>query len=537
MNRSWAWLAAALVAAAAGGAVLAWQLRDGGSDLAEGEGPFGPSEPPAQIRPHGGRPNLVLIVTDDQEASTLRYMPKTRALIGRRGVEFADAQSSFPLCCPARVSLLTGQYAHNHGVTSNFVPQGGWQKFNRGGGEARTLPVALQRAGYNTIFVGKYLNGWGLGRDRPDAEPLPVPPGWNEFIGAVGLSVYRMWGFTLDHNGVSKTYPDDPSDAAAYQTDVFARVAEEQIRRYAREPRPFMISVNTGAPHTEENEDVRRGRIRPAPRHRGDYPKLPLLRTPSFNETDISDKPPYLRARPSLTLRAIQKLEGENRTRVRSLQSVDDLVARVVGALGDTGRLENSVIAFTSDNGFLQGQHRLFRGKIVPYGDSARVPLLISGPAFRRGVSSDAVAANIDLTPTFLELAGAKPPVEPDGVSLVPLLKGQRQGTGRDLVLENLEQGSLGAEGGESPDTGRYPAYHALRTARWLYVDYQDDTQGLELYDLRADPDNLENLASRPRYARVRARLARRLAALESCAGPACYRASPPSRRAQRTGP
>jgi arylsulfatase A-like enzyme len=186
-------------------------------------------------------------------------------------------------------------------------------------------------------------------------------------------------------------------------------------------------------------------------------------------------------------------------------------VARVIDALRASGRLGNTVIAFTSDNGYLQGQHRLVHAKVVPYGDSARVPLLIRGPGFERG-RSDAVVANIDLAPTFLELAGAEPMLEPDGASLVPLLRGGRADLGRDLVLENLEEGV----------SEKYAPYRALRTKFWLYVDYDAEEQGVELYDLRSDPDNLTNLASELRYDGARERLARRLAAMRDCAGAKC---------------
>ena len=505
---------AALIALLGAAALIYRGLHDGRELPSVGTGPFGPTEAAGEPRAGDERPNLVVIMTDDQEAATLRYMPKTRELIGRDGVEFTDAQTSFPLCCPSRASFLTGQYAHNHGVTTNDLP-GGWRTFNEDGVEADTLPVALQDAGYNTVFVGKYLNGWGVGREDPGDVP-PVPPGWSRFIGAVGLSVYKMWGFTLDDNGDGTRYPDDPSDARAYQTDVLARLASDQIRRYAREPRPLMLYVAPLAPHIEEGEAVRRGKVRPAPRDQRVYTNLPLPRTPSFNEADNSDKPPYIRSRPSLTRDAVRKLTEENRTRVKSLQAVDDLVARLVSALRATGRLDNTVIAFTSDNGYLQGQHRVVHGKVLPYGDSARVPLLIRGPGLERGARSDAVVANVDIAPTFLELAGAKPLRETDGVSLVPLLEGKRTDTGRDLVLENLEGGNE-----------KFPTYAAIRTHSWLYVDYDDSSQGAELYDLRSDPDDLTNLASERRYARDRARLAKRLAALRDCAGAECRQRSP----------
>jgi N-acetylglucosamine-6-sulfatase len=458
-------------------------------------------------------------MTDDQENATLRYMPQTRALIAHQGVRFNDAQASFTLCCPSRATFLTGQYAHNHGVLGDSAPAGGWYKFNKDGKEAADLPVALQRAGYNTALIGKYLNGWGS--DSPISKPPPPPPGWTQFYGGVGRTVYSMWGFTIAHNGHAHTYPNDPSNPAAYQTNVLTNLATRQIRRFAGRRRPFMVSVFPAVPHYEENPAVRRGFIRPAPRYRGAFPGLQLRRTPSFNERDVSDKPPYIRQRPLLTPRLITKLTRQNRGRVQSLLSVDDMVGRIVAELRRTGQLANTVIVFTSDNGFVQGQHRIFHGKIVPYGDSPRIPLIFRGPGFLRNAKSRAVVANIDLAPTLLRLAHAEPLIPPDGISLLPLLEGKTTSTGRDLLLEDLDKTSVGEEG---TGGGHYEPYQAVRTSRWLYVDYTDPRQGVELYDLRTDPDNLHNLAYDPRFAGIRLRLRRRLDAIRNCAAASCRR-------------
>ncbi len=501
-------------------AIAVKELRDDDARPPEGRGPYGPTPAEGETRRGDPRPNIVLVVTDDQEVPTLRYMPKTRALIAREGVEFTDAQATFPLCCPARATLLTGQYAHNHRVLGNSAPAGGWQAFNRSGAEAKALPVAMQRAGYNTAFVGRYLNGWGIGRENPEAAAQPVPPGWSYFAGLVGLSAYSMWGYTLDVDGSDRRYPTDQADAAAYQTDVLADLAERQVERWAPEPRPFMLDVWVTAPHTEENEEVKRGRIRPAPRHRQLHANEPLLKTPSFNEADNSDKPPYVRQRRRFNSVEVQRLVRENRLRIQSLASVDDLVGRLGDALRAGGELDNTMLVFTSDNGFLQGQHRIFHGKIVPYGDSARVPLLVRGPGFERGASIDALVGNVDLVPTLLQVAGAKPLIEPDGASLVPLLEGGEGSVRGDVLLENLEPDSAQPEDGGVPE--KYKRYTALRTPRWLYVVYEDTAQGAELYDLRRDPDNLDNLAGRPRYAATEKELAARLAELEDCAGAGC---------------
>lgn len=520
------WITAAIVLLGVAGA-LAYHFRSRG-EKPEGRGPFGPTKPTRAPRANETRPNIVMIVTDDQENATLRFMPKTRALLSRQGVQFNDAQVSDSLCCPSRATILTGQYAHNHRVRDNAPPLGGWHAFNANGAEAKALPVAMQRAGYNTSFVGKYLNGWADGREdpsKPGTKAQPIPPGWNSFIGLVGRSVYSMWGYTLDNNGRLKQYPKDPSNASAYQTDVLDQLAVDQIHSLAKSPRPFMLDVFPASPHTEKNSAVQRGEIRPAPRYRTTYLNQPLRRTPSFNEADLSDKPPYIRSRRIIPPDGIARMTVEYQERLGALRSIDDMVGNIVRTLAQTGKLENTVIAFSSDNGYLLGQHRIFNGKIVPYGDSMRVPLILRGPGFQRGAQSRAVAANLDLAPTFLQLAQARALLPPDGISLLPILEGKASGTGRDLLLENYISSSA-AEGGASASGlgDKYEPYKALRTSRWLYVVYADPHQGIELYDLSRDPDNLHNLAYDPRYAGVRNRLNRRLDAIKSCAGPSCRR-------------
>src|SRR4051812_43519271 len=159
-------------------------------------------------------PNVVVVETDDQTVADLAAMPRTRALIARHGVTYANSFVSLSECCPSRATFLTGQYAHNHHVRSIGRPWGGFWALDG----SETLPVWLQRAGYATGVVGKYLNGYG--RDNP----YVVPPGWTDFEGLLGPSTYHFYGYTINVNGVL-------SRDRGYQTDAITRRSVDFIRR------------------------------------------------------------------------------------------------------------------------------------------------------------------------------------------------------------------------------------------------------------------------------------------------------------------
>jgi N-acetylglucosamine-6-sulfatase len=193
---------------------------------------------PATAQAQQDRPNVVVIMTDDQTAESMRVMPRTRELIGDRGVEFTNSFVSYPLCCPSRATFLTGQYAHNHGVLHNAGPSGGYSRLNRW----NWLPGWLQRAGYYTVHVGKFMNGYG--RRRPDH----VPRGWNEWYTTVDPTTYRFWDYTVNENGALVTYGAD-GDPSFYSTDFFSRRAAELVTRLVPSDRPFFLSAHTAAGH------------------------------------------------------------------------------------------------------------------------------------------------------------------------------------------------------------------------------------------------------------------------------------------------
>src|ERR671915_1296004 len=344
------------------------------------------------------RTNVVVIMTDDQTVESLRVMANVRTLLAGQGTTFENSFASFSLCCPSRATFLTGQYAHNHGVLGNSPPEGGYARLD----SSNTLPVWLQRAGYRTIHIGKYLNGY------PGANRTHVPPGWTEWYGSIDPSTYRFYDYTLNENGRLVTYGSDP---ASYQADVYSRKAVDAIRRLAPATTPFFLSVAFLAPHSggpRESDDPRNFATPvPAPRHRNRYGSEPLPQPASFNEADVSDKPAGIRSRPLLGAQQIANVTENYRQRLGSLLAVDEAVASMVTALRETGELDRTLIVFTADNGFFHGEHRVPSGKVLLYEPSIRVPLIIRGPGIPPGQHVTELAANVDLAPTIVAATGA----------------------------------------------------------------------------------------------------------------------------------
>lgn len=464
------------------------------------------------------RPNVVVVMTDDQTVEDLIAMPATRRAFVRHGVTFQNSTVSYPVCCPSRASYLTGRYAHNHGVWGLYLPTGGYARFN----DYDALPVWLQRAGYRTTHIGKYMNGYGSDR------PAIVPPGWSEWYGAVDPTTYRMWNYTLNENGRQVTYGATNDESPAnYQTDVYREKALDVIRRGSASGQPFFLSLAFLAPHYEELGIRSRAgvTVRPAPRHRGRFATLPLQRGRGFNERNRSDKPAFMRRFKVLDGGAIARIAAELRARRESLLAVDEAVAAIVRELRARGELANTYLLFTSDNGYLLGEHAVPSGKMLPYEPSTRVPLLIRGPGIAKRRASSEPVSNIDLAPTILEMTGASAsggaPI--DGRSLMRFARRPRLRTERFLLHETggLRATSLQPE----DDTGAVPlrttrTYRAVRNDRWIYVVYRSGER--ELYDLANDPYQLRSRHRDPRYAATRRVLAAELRRLSTCRGRAC---------------
>lgn len=441
-------------------------------------------------------PNVIVFMTDDQNVPSLEVMSNVRALLGQQGVTFTNNFVSYPLCCPSRATYLTGQYPHNHDVMWNSAPDGGYYKLR--GDE--TLPVWMSRAGYQTAHIGKYLNGYGT------QDPLEIPPGWGEWYGAIDPTTYRMWGYTLNENGVLRTYGQDSvEDPALYQTDVYRAKAVDFINRKAPGAAPFFLSVATLAPHLEVGWASSNGNRnpRPAPRHKGTFTNLALPKPPSYDEADVADKPAHIQALPRIDAAGEAQITKSYRSQLESLLAVDEAVAAIVNALRANGELANTLIIFTSDNGWLQGEHRVRQGKIHPYEESTRVPLILRGPGLAAGTQRTAQVSNIDLAPTVLDAAGATAGIVVDGRSLLPVST-----DARPLLVET----------GPRDDGSRW--YAAVRTPRFLYVEHS--TFELELYDMQLDPFQLRSRHADAAYQDVRAALAAELHRLMSCSGSGC---------------
>ena len=445
---------------------------------------------PCGAAPARVRPNLVVIMADDLDPGTLRtlvqagMMPHFTEQFVRGGISFPNCFATNPICAPSRATFLTGRYSHNHGVHHNSPNGGGVTSMDH----ASTIATWLRKSGYRTGHVGKFLNGYGI-----ETPPTWVPPGWDDWQGLVDLSTYVVYNYRINDNGIVVRYGEAESD---YQTDVLARRAARFIDRSDRwvDGKPFFLVVTPLAPHVEvgpgTSPDVWSWTIRPAPRHRGTTDMFPLPPTPSFNEADVSDKPQWVQNRPPLTAENLTALTRKYRDRLASLRAVDDLIGTVVEALKRTGEYERTALLFTSDNGYLYGEHRLPE-KMYAYDESARIPLYVRVPGVAGGREISRVILNNDFAPTLADLAGAIPGHVVDGRSFVPVLAGTAGKWRERFLIEHWYTGlstKLEAPTYSAVRTG--PASAALPDR--LYVEYRTGEWGAkEHYDRTIDPHEL----------------------------------------------
>lgn len=481
------------------------------------------------------RPNVLFLLTDDLRLSDISVMPNLKKLLIDQGTSFSNYFVSVSLCCPSRTTTLRGQYAHNTGILTNGGSTGGFGTAHSSGIESSTTATWLHSAGYRTALIGKYLNGYPEG-----ASDTYVPPGWDEWDSASrGGSAYSEFDYTLNENGKLVQYGHEPED---YGTDVYTKKAVDFVTKAASDDKPFFTYLAVYAPH---------GPATPAPRHEGLFAGVKAPRTASYDEPDVSDKPQWVRDRPLLAPGEQQKIDDLYRKRLQSLQAVDDGIATLVHTLEENHQMDDTYFVFTSDNGFHLGQHRLPSGKQTAYEEDVHLPLIVRGPGVAAGRSQTAIVGNVDLAPTFADLAGASAPSFVDGRSLAPLLHGDGSGTRRAYLLEH-ESKSRKAKGAAAPDPTtqepddpdqaatttahglagggstaarqkkqavRIPAFRGLRTTRYTYVEYV--TGEKELYDLRSDPNELDNIASKADKA-VLDQLSQRLHGLRSCQAADC---------------
>lgn len=436
----------------------------------------------AQTSP--AKPNIVFILADDMRYDYLKYMPKTRALLGSRGMRFKEAFVSNALCCPSRATIMRGQYAHNTGVWFNENrSDGGWEGYKDHGYEQDNVATRLSDAGYRSGLFGKYLNGYSR---------TSVPPGWDDWFAMVAAP--RYFNYDVNDNGTIVHYGSDNSD---YSTDVISEQPQQFIDQSVAQRKPFFAYVVPNAPHEPATA---------APRDLHTYDGEQAPRPPSFNEDDVSDKPPRISSRPPLSDDQIAQIDAWQENRAETLQALDDLVGAVVNKLKSAGVLNNTYIFFTSDNGLEIGEHRIPLAKRQPYEESIHMPLLVRGPGVAAGSSTDKLALNTDFLPTFTNLAGVETPSYVDGRSLRPVLK-RRATTWRTAVL--LERRDFA-----NPDTG----YSGIRTSDGSkYIEYEGGFR--ERYDLNTDPYELSNSYD---AATPPTELAARVQALKGCAGKSC---------------
>ena len=517
------------------------------------------------------KPSFVVIQIDDATLDQLyaslnvggidvQAMPYTLSLIAGRGVTFNRYYVPYPLCCPSRVSLLTGRYAHNHNVRGNVPPNGGFTGFKARQAYSHNLAPWLQAAGYRTIHIGKFLNGYG---DEPFDEGKDVPPGWNAWHSVLRADTnHYFYGYTLNNNGALEGPFGDPGSwetreygerddfgcptaplngrPCFYETDVFNRIAYEEMVGTSPE-QPFYLQLDYTAPHG----DFRRpAGPEPATRHYNTFAGAPYPhdRAQGFNEGNVNDKPRFIREAPYLSLQETHTYRVYYQKALESLRSVDEGVKTVIDTLGGLSRLRNTYVIFTSDNGFFYGEHRLTGGKFIAYEPATHLPLLIRGPGIKPGTATGELAANIDIAPTILELAGASADKSIDGRSLVPYMKDPALRSRRPILFESfVETADVEANGEPTAQRARVSSGHrgdasasivappkdylGIRLGPYKYIEWPSGEK--ELYDITKDPYELNNIIRVRNLSPIRAFLHAQLVRLEACVGKRCQEVTP----------
>jgi arylsulfatase A-like enzyme len=448
----------------------------------------------------------VFVLTDDLSMNLLQFMPHVQAM-ERRGLTFQDYFVSDSLCCPSRASIFTGRFPHDTHVYDNSPPEGGYAVFHGRGEEQQTFATALQRKGYDTALMGKYLNGY-----RPVFGYMP--PGWSEWD--VAGNGYPEYGYTMNSDGHVRRYGYRAQD---YLTDVLAAKGVSFIHSAAARHVPFLLEIATFAPHSP---------FTPAPRDWLSFPGVPAPRSPAFNAVG-TDEPSWLSHFTPLDPLQVDAIDRKFRLRVQAVQALDRMIAQLESVLEQEGLADDTYVVFSSDNGLHMGEHRLLPGKLTAFDTDIRVPLIVTGPGVVAGQSIPQMTENVDLCPTFERLARAGASHRVDGRSLLPLLRGRAVPRWRREVL--IEHHGRVFHLGD-PDlptqlptqgSGNPPTYEAIRTPTALYVEYANGER--EYHDLSEDPYEMHNLAGRlpPALART---LHGVLAAAEHCHGPgSCKRA------------
>lgn len=480
-----------------------------------------------------GQPNVLMVMTDDMRYDELRYLPHVREFIADRGTDFTNSFAPTPLCCPNRASFLTGEFPHNHGVWWHEEPWG-YGSFD----DSRTLAGALQHAGYSTGYVGKYLNRYGIAAPKaaPGAAPSTyVPAGWDEWRGTpdavpvpswdpLAGSTYDYFDTTVNVNGTLEPHQGE------YSSQVLVNEGIDVLDRFAGGTEPWFLQINSLAPHHgapfEPDDPFLETPARPdwvKGRFDAEIPRAPGIPPNGVSpEADVSDKAEITSRHRDPGPGAQHAVRETARQRAESLFALDRHLARLFRELKASGEYDDTVVVFTSDNGYLLGEHRWLSGKVIGFEPSYRVPLLIAGPGVPAGERVDPVTT-VDLTASILDWADARLR-KADGISFVDDLEGSSGWTraiGYESYLPSIAN-LHDVRGFDGPQTAI-----GIRTAQYFYVKYSSGE--VELFDLERDPLEMESRADDPAYADVRRDLNAAWRKFHDCAGADCDIALPPS--------
>jgi N-acetylglucosamine-6-sulfatase len=448
------------------------------------------------------RPNIVFILTDDLSWNLITPQITPHIVqLEHRGETFSNYYVADSLCCPSRATIFTGLFPHDTKVTTNVPPYGGYTKFLSEGLTKRTFALALQKTGYRTSLLGKYLNFYGDQGSGPFVPPgrkdkmtkknAPVPPGWNDWHVSNNTG-YQEFNYYQNDNGHYHFYP---KGVGTYGVDVVNRYAQSFIQKNAHSP--FLVEAATFAPHPPYT---------PAPRNAKDFPGMTEPRDPSFDAQNINP-PAWLGQRQPMTGPQILAADGSYRERAQATESVDKLLADTEATLSREGILKNTYIIFSSDNGYHLGQHRILDGKETAFDTDIKVPLIVAGPKVPAGKVVSQVTQNVDLAPTFEQLAGLRVPTSVEGHSLVPLLhpSGATPRWRTVALLEHhgdTQPGDPDFQGaGSNPPTyvgiriqaSKFPGFSGPVNGTW--VEYDDSQHEAEYYNDASDPYQLDNIA------------------------------------------
>lgn len=428
------------------------------------------------------RPNFVVIMTDDQREDTLAYMTNVQNRLVSHGVTFTNSFVTTPLCCPSRTSFLTGMYAHNHRVLTNNKDQhGGYSTFMKQNHDPNTIAVWLRDAGYKTSLIGKYLNGYGKNNKH-------VPPGWDDWHAFAEPEYYdydliECIDCQNENAAVARNHYGKNDDK--YSTDLLKEKAKTFLQTTNE---PFFLVFTPKAPHGGGGQEDGLNNPEIPSRHKGSCDPISPRSLGAYNEASVSDKTKWIREKNKLGADKSRDIERFATAQVCSLKAVDEAVAEILDAVGES-RLNNTVVIFTSDNGYTWGEHR-YTGKNCLYDPCAKVPLVIAYPQVTTSAfSTDKLVTNIDVVATILELAGVPIPTQVDGKSLVPLLTDANASVQDDILLEVWSTSRTS------------PTGSALRTKEYKYIEYNKG--GREFYDLVNDPSEENNLVKNSDFASV----------------------------------